>query len=286
MSISATTRATSTPCSSRSTTTRPACAPTSRRARTSSNDDRVGLVIDTFDDQRTGYGFRSSPLGVQWDGRWAEVGARRLRLLVRSRLVHRRAAHRRRLRRPDDDPVSRDALSRDARAALAHPVRAPDSARERGELLARVLADRRRQAESGRGAERRPRRLAGPQHPDHSVRVRAQLRRARPEPAGRPRLRRRHRGRDRPRRQSRAARQLRARHDLQPRLQPGRVRPAAGHRQRALRGAITPSGGRSSSRTPTTSRPRRRCWSRAASSIPRAASSSRACRASGASARC
>jgi hypothetical protein len=38
------------------------------------NDDRVGLLIDTFDDQRTGYGFRSSPLGVQWDGRWSEVG--------------------------------------------------------------------------------------------------------------------------------------------------------------------------------------------------------------------
>jgi hypothetical protein len=38
------------------------------------NDDRVGLLIDTFDDQRTGYGFRSSPLGVQWDGRWSERG--------------------------------------------------------------------------------------------------------------------------------------------------------------------------------------------------------------------
>jgi len=38
------------------------------------NDDRVGLLIDTFDDQRTGYGFRSSALGVQWDARWAEVG--------------------------------------------------------------------------------------------------------------------------------------------------------------------------------------------------------------------
>ncbi len=36
------------------------------------DDDRVGLVIDTFDDQRTAYGFRSSPLGVQWDGRWSE----------------------------------------------------------------------------------------------------------------------------------------------------------------------------------------------------------------------
>jgi hypothetical protein len=38
------------------------------------NDDRVGLLIDTFDDQRTGYGFRSSALGVQWDARWTEVG--------------------------------------------------------------------------------------------------------------------------------------------------------------------------------------------------------------------
>lgn len=37
------------------------------------NDDRVGLVIDTFDDQRTAYGFRSSPLGVQWDARWSEA---------------------------------------------------------------------------------------------------------------------------------------------------------------------------------------------------------------------
>jgi hypothetical protein len=37
------------------------------------NDDRVGLLIDTFDDQRTAYGFRSSPLGVQWDGRWLDV---------------------------------------------------------------------------------------------------------------------------------------------------------------------------------------------------------------------
>jgi hypothetical protein len=37
------------------------------------NDDRVGLVVDTFDDQRTAYGFRSSALGVQWDGRWSEA---------------------------------------------------------------------------------------------------------------------------------------------------------------------------------------------------------------------
>jgi hypothetical protein len=37
------------------------------------DDDRVGLLVDTFDDQRTAYGFRSSPLGVQWDGRWSEV---------------------------------------------------------------------------------------------------------------------------------------------------------------------------------------------------------------------
>jgi len=37
------------------------------------NDDTVGILLDTFNDQRTGYAFRSSPLGVQWDGRWLEV---------------------------------------------------------------------------------------------------------------------------------------------------------------------------------------------------------------------
>jgi hypothetical protein len=37
------------------------------------NDDNLGLLIDTFDDQRTAYGFYSSPLGVQWDGRWSDV---------------------------------------------------------------------------------------------------------------------------------------------------------------------------------------------------------------------
>ena len=37
------------------------------------NDDTVGILIDTFNDQRTGYAFRSTPLGVQWDGRWNEA---------------------------------------------------------------------------------------------------------------------------------------------------------------------------------------------------------------------
>ena len=37
------------------------------------NDDKVGLLIDTFNDQVSGYAFRSSPLGVQWDARWLEV---------------------------------------------------------------------------------------------------------------------------------------------------------------------------------------------------------------------
>ena len=97
---------------------------------------------------------------------------------------------------------------------------------------------RRRQAESGRGAERRPRRLAGPQHPDHSVRVRAQLRRARPELAGGP-------GFDDGTEDEIGLDAKVVLRDsfvldmtLQPRLQPGRVRPAAGHRQRALRGAV------------------------------------------------
>jgi hypothetical protein len=37
------------------------------------NDDVVGVLIDTFNNQRTGYSFRASPLGVQSDGRWQEV---------------------------------------------------------------------------------------------------------------------------------------------------------------------------------------------------------------------
>lgn len=37
------------------------------------NDDTVGILLDTFNDQRSGYAFRSSPLGIQWDGRWLEV---------------------------------------------------------------------------------------------------------------------------------------------------------------------------------------------------------------------
>jgi hypothetical protein len=37
------------------------------------NDDNLGLVIDTFDDQRTAYGFYANALGVQWDGRFSEV---------------------------------------------------------------------------------------------------------------------------------------------------------------------------------------------------------------------
>lgn len=37
------------------------------------DDDRVGLLIDTFNDQRTAYGFGSTPLGVQSDGRWSEI---------------------------------------------------------------------------------------------------------------------------------------------------------------------------------------------------------------------
>ena len=35
-------------------------------------DDRVGLTIDTFNDQRTALSFHSTPLGIQWDARWTE----------------------------------------------------------------------------------------------------------------------------------------------------------------------------------------------------------------------
>lgn len=36
------------------------------------DDDTVGLMIDTFNDQRTAYTFVANPLGVQLDGRWNE----------------------------------------------------------------------------------------------------------------------------------------------------------------------------------------------------------------------
>lgn len=35
-------------------------------------DDSVEITIDTFNDQRTAYTFRVTPLGMQWDARWTE----------------------------------------------------------------------------------------------------------------------------------------------------------------------------------------------------------------------
>ncbi|MCH7815866.1 MAG: carbohydrate binding family 9 domain-containing protein, partial [Proteobacteria bacterium] len=40
-------------------------------------DDTVELTIDTFNDQRSAYTFRSTPLGIQWDARWTEGSSRR-----------------------------------------------------------------------------------------------------------------------------------------------------------------------------------------------------------------
>lgn len=40
-------------------------------------DDSVELTIDTFNDQRTAYTFRVSPLGIQWDARWTEGASNR-----------------------------------------------------------------------------------------------------------------------------------------------------------------------------------------------------------------
>ena len=37
------------------------------------DDDFVAILVDTFNDQRTAYGFGSTPLGVQVDGRWSEI---------------------------------------------------------------------------------------------------------------------------------------------------------------------------------------------------------------------
>ena len=35
-------------------------------------DDSVAVTLDTFNDQRAAFTFRSTPLGVQWDARWTE----------------------------------------------------------------------------------------------------------------------------------------------------------------------------------------------------------------------
>tara|TARA_R100001143_G_C3357747_1_gene133588 strand:- start:548 stop:2770 length:2223 start_codon:yes stop_codon:yes gene_type:complete len=35
-------------------------------------DDSVTLIVDTFNDQRSGYAFQTTPLGIQWDARWTE----------------------------------------------------------------------------------------------------------------------------------------------------------------------------------------------------------------------
>ena len=40
-------------------------------------DERVGLTIDTFNDQRTALSFHSTPLGIQWDARWTEGSSNR-----------------------------------------------------------------------------------------------------------------------------------------------------------------------------------------------------------------
>ncbi len=57
-------------------------APNQIRANLSSReniegDDNVEITIDTFNDQRAAFSFRSTPLGIQWDARWTEGNSRR-----------------------------------------------------------------------------------------------------------------------------------------------------------------------------------------------------------------
>lgn len=40
-------------------------------------DDSVEITVDTFNDQRAAFTFRSTPLGIQWDARWTEGSSRR-----------------------------------------------------------------------------------------------------------------------------------------------------------------------------------------------------------------
>ena len=56
--------------------------PDSIRANMSSRenidgDDSVEITVDTFNDQRAAFTFRSTPLGIQWDARWTEGSSRR-----------------------------------------------------------------------------------------------------------------------------------------------------------------------------------------------------------------
>ncbi len=141
-------------------------------------DDRVGILIDTFNDQRTAYAFRSSPVGVQWDARWSEVS------------------------KGSSFDTSYEAVwYTDARKTaggyvvkMTIPFRAmrfPENGEQLWRIqferwiprlseeivLARVLAVRRRTLEPGCNARRRARRLPGPQHAADPVRVRTQFRR-------------------------------------------------------------------------------------------------------------
>ncbi len=42
-----------------------------------SGDDYVSITVDTFNDQRSAYSFRTTPLGIQWDARWTEGASNR-----------------------------------------------------------------------------------------------------------------------------------------------------------------------------------------------------------------
>jgi len=146
-------------------------------------------------------------------------------------------ADRRRLRRADHRAVQNVAVPGEGwRRAGVGPGAGPHGPGEQRErLLAGQHTARERFHRPVRYRRRHCRRLARPQHPDHPVR---HIHRSAPARRGRRSLHTRERGPCRRRPEAGAARRGHARLHHQPRLQPGRVRRAAGDRQPALRGLL------------------------------------------------
>ena len=136
------------------------------------DDDFVAVMIDTFNDQRNAYGFGSTPLGVQVDGRWSEIAKQSNfdtsyeavwytdARLTDSGYMVRMTIPLRNLRFPDSDEQVWRVMFERRIPRLSEQSNWPP-------YLSTVEGP----AQSGRDAERRPRRIARPQYSAHSIRI-------------------------------------------------------------------------------------------------------------------
>ena len=200
------------------------------------SDDVVGVYLDTFHDRQRAYFFFSTPLGIQGDGIITETFGEDFSFDTqwdsRGKLT-------------DDGyvvlitvpfkalrfPVKDRAGSQEWGLALVRSIRSNDEDR----LLAGQHAAGERLHRPVRHRRRHRRRLARPQHPDPALR---HVHRGALPRCGHRGLRARERGPRRRRREAGAARRGHPGLHHQPRLQPGRVRRAAGDGQPALRGLL------------------------------------------------